>query len=218
MKRILIILSLLFMFPLTTLAYGECEFQDRERIQKLADNVTYVVVENTDEYGKFNGTFKIIFSGVSNELIFEDNLGHFYTNYEDYDFGEFFTYDMNQGIKYQTYIYGLNTCKFDKFRTITINLPTYNPYYDNPLCEDAKELSVCSKWGNVNISYDEFAKKVEEYKTTKNHSVIDNNNSANENWLYNLYHNYYWLGLSSMIIILGILIFFWIKEQQKNRL
>lgn len=218
MKRIFIIAMLFFIFP--TMSFSlECSFQDRERLMKMADNVTYVVEENLDENGEFNGTFKLVFSGVCNEIYFRDSLGYSYINYRDENCGDFFTEDISGGQKYQVVISGFNTCMFEQFRTITVNLPMYNKFYDDPLCENAKEFKFCNKWGNYNISYDEFTQKVAEYKKNTQNSIIEpTTNVAKKNLVYEIYQKYYWIALVILVVMFGTLIYFWIKEQQKNKL
>ena len=58
-----------------------------------------------------------------------------------------------------------NSCN-KTVRTIYMQLPRYNDYHIDPLCEgiDGNDLAVCNKWYAYDLDYDSFKKKVEDYK------------------------------------------------------
>lgn len=217
MKRILIITILFLLFPAVTLADSSCSNQDKEYLQKLANNVTYYVEETKNYDGTSNYLVKITFSGVSNELFFKDNNHNIFLNSSDTDFGEFTTNNIEPNQAYKMYIYGRNKCVLDTLRVITINIPKINMLHYNNLCSEYGELNVCQKWTNEYISVEQFNKVISEYENKKN---VNNDDIQEQNtfWLYDIYQKYYWYGLIGLIIILASLIYFWIKEQNKNKL
>ena len=219
MKKIaLIVFTCCLIIPGIAFA-DECSYQDKQRLQKLANNVTYTVEEGYNMLAEKDGTFIITFAGVSDELFFADSLSNLRVNYMDYNMGEFSVSNIDGGQTYQMRVYGRNTCEHTTIRTITINLPVLNIYYGDPICNDAREYSLCSKYNSTLISYEEFVYKVEEYKKNRvlNNNTNDNTSIEEPRW-YQIYRKYYWPALISLIIVLGILIFLWIKEQKKNAL
>lgn len=219
MKKIVFcIISLLFMFPMGIKAY-ECSNEDKERLQKLANNIS-VSYEEYEENGKTY--FKAIFAGLSKEIrIYSDRRHFYYYNYSNNLFDEV-ELQVYPGNTYQFTINGSETCKYNDFRTITINIPNYNPYYEDDVCRNAREYKLCKKWvSNNEISYDEFVSKVTEYKKQQGEVIADNSteeNGINGFTFLDIYNKYYWPTFVGMICSLILLILLWIKQNKKNRL
>lgn len=51
---------------------------------------------------------------------------------------------------------------------IYINLPAYNPYYDDEVCKGFETYQLCQKWVSNNLSYDEFVREVTKAKEKNN--------------------------------------------------
>lgn len=222
MKRIIIILVLtIFMFPISIKAY-ECSNADRERLQKLASNVSYILEEVDYENNIY---FDVIFTGVSDEIkIYSDDKNVSYFNLSTEYISETESVRLSLGKTYIFEIKSKDVCFFETFRTITVNTPIYNIYYNDPICDNVKDYSLCQKWhDNSSITYDEFVQKVNNYKSNNNKiNDIINNNKDEEKDMYilffNYYQKYYWYCLTGMILILVLLIYLWIKQNKKNKL
>lgn len=215
MKKLLFFLLLsLTLIPNISKA-DECPSDQRERIQKMADSITVNVEENQD------GTFKAIFSGVSRQVSILNRTDYTkYWNFGPEDYGETTVSGLQQGNTYSFAVESFSQyCVLNNFRTITINIPTKNPFYGDKICDNAKEYSLCQKWANVNISYDEFVTKVNEYVENKSKTNNDNKTNIEKKYdFFDFYEKYYWPAFISMICILGILVYLWIKENKKNKL
>ncbi len=197
---------------------SECSNEDRVRLQKFADNITYTLEEYEENGEKY---FKVIFTGLSKEIrIYSDRRRFYYYNFSDNLFDEV-DLKVYPGKIYQFTINGVNTCKYNDFRTITINIPNYNPYYSDEVCKNTREYKLCQKWTTIDMSYEEFVSKVTKYKK-KQQEVIDDNpiseNATNNFNFLDIYDKYYWPTFIGLICLLILLIILWIRQNKKNRL
>lgn len=214
MKRIICFVLLLFCFPCFVLA-DSCNGDEKERIQKFANNITTTIEEAIDAEG--NITFNVTFSGVSNELrIFKDNTSNYYTNYNDY-IDSVTVYGLTQGSTHIFKVYGKDVCVFNNIRNITINLPVYNRYYNEAICAEARDYRLCQKWVEVDVSYEEFAELVNKHIAEQKKDNI-NDNQITKNLFFEFYQKYYWVCMGALILFLILLIYLWIKENKKNKL
>ena len=217
MKKIIFsIFMLATLIPISINAY-ECSNEDKERLQNLANNISVILEEQE------NGNFAAIFSGVSTQLrIFNPNNWLYYRNITGNEIGEVKIEDLNLGNTYQFQINSATSvCLVEKIRTITVNVPNKNPYYGDEVCNNAKDYSLCQKWTTVNMTHDEFVKKVNKYvEDSKNTNKGNNDINSNEQKFnfFEFYEKYYWPTFIGMICILGLLIFLWVKENKKNKL
>lgn len=195
---------------------AECSNNDKERLQKLANNVTYTIDENV------NGTFKVTFAGLSDDVrIFNPRNMGYYRNLSNSKVGEVSIDQLQQGETYQFYVYSATTsCVIDRFRTITINVPNINPYYNDDICKNARNYSLCQKFTEVNLSYDEFVQNVSNYikENGSQGSTIKPQDTAKPFNFLKFYKKYYWPTFIGMILIFIVIIILWIKENKKNKL
>lgn len=217
MKRLIYILIIsICLFP-NLIKGSECTNEQRERLQKLADNVTYTLEEMN------NGNFSISFYGLSDEIrIYNPMNWMYYRNVLNSKFGEVTIPDLTQDTTYRFEIHSaINCCLVHNFRSITVFIPKQNPYYKDSVCEGVSNLTICQKWSKVDISYDEFVSRVNEYKEqqkdTINEIPIKENENNNFNFL-DIYNKYYWPTFIGMISLLVLLIILWIRQNKKNKL
>lgn len=223
MKRIgyvfVIMLTLLFCEQVKAIG---CTNEEKELFQKYANNITYTIEPVIDEINN-TASFNVNFSGVHSKvrIVYTiDNVDYVsYLPTKKNDFSEVPLSGLEAGGMYVFQVKGVSRCYIHNFRTITINLPKYNPYSTYDICKDAREFKLCQRWADVNVDYDTLVQKVNEYKGNK--KVVEEKQEVkveNKNLIYIIYENYYWYFLVSLIIILSILIHLWIKEQRKNQL
>lgn len=196
----------------------ECNSEDKQRLQKLSNNIN-VTLEEINNNG--NLYLNATFTGVAKDLrVFsEQKLVSFYNSSDNF-IGEAIVSGLFQGKTYTFIIYGKHTCVFDELRRITINVPVYNQYYNDSICNGLNEYKLCQKWANVDMSYEEFANKVKEYSETKKTTVNNSENKHNGHYFsfYNFYMKYFIYVLVALVLILSILIRLWIKENKRNQL
>ena len=170
MKKKIILLTLLVLFPVSSKAL-ECSYAEQARLRNIASNVTtsYEYVENNG-----NVTFNVILTNITNEIYIQD--------YIDRNNNKNYYYNDSNEIKITGYTPGTNiryliyptkgNCTSSYLTNKYVNLPYYNKYYKDPLC-DGKTYSVCNKWTKVTYTYEEFAKKINELD--KKDEVIEEN-------------------------------------------
>lgn len=213
MKKVMIAIFIL-LFPLSIKAY-ECSSADKERLQKLANNISVTLNEND------NGTFTATFTGISNEIkiySFKDNM-YFYNN-TMLELGEVGINKLKNNANYKFEVYGYSKCYQNNFRTITINTPAINPYYTDNLCQKAKDFSLCQKNVAVDMPYNEFVEKVNEYINDNEKKDIKKDDvKKDEFWDFmDFYNKYYWPTFIVVICVFAVIVILWMKENKKNKL
>ncbi len=216
MKKIALIVITLLMF-ITHVSADVCNNVQYEVLQKLANNVTTYLEPVTDEngYKKFN----LVFVGLSPDIRIinkNTNATYFSTNY--YHLAERKAEDLTPGETYKFDIRGMEVCYFQTFRTITVKMPKFNVYSQDPICNGAKNYSLCQKWTPTNVDYDTFVKRVNEYKSQQVQTQTVTTISSNKITFYEIYRKFYWPTLIITIIIFIILCYLWVKENKKSKL
>jgi len=203
-KRILVFL-LIFLIP-TTIVEGYCQYNEVAKYKSLASNITtsYEYVENN---GKV--TFSITLNNLNEELYFVDSVTGKRYNYKTEEI-IIDKYEPGQTVKYQ--IYAVNKfCSDELLYTIRVNLPGYNPYYNDPICEGIDDYIYCKKWQKNDLEYKEFIKKVTNYKNLLNQKepVMENPKEMNSilKAIIDVFVDYYHVILISIITICGIIIY-----------
>lgn len=163
MKKIIKICLFIISILLPIRVLGACTTDDKLRYSTLASNITtsYDYVENTDSV-----TFAITIHNVHKELLIKDNANNKTYSSNNNSLNNFTITNLKDGTNYSFGVYAkASDCSYRLFNTLYINLPKYNKYYKDPLCEGLDNFSLCQRWGeNGNITYDTFKTKVEEYK------------------------------------------------------
>lgn len=125
--------------------------------------------------------------------------------------GEFkFVYNY-EPIKIDIYSY---TC--DTFvKTIKVELPRKNPYYDSDICYELrdKNLYVCEEWSDTPISEEEFNEVVSKYETVIN---MDEDEEINYFLVY-ITNNPIKVSLL-LLSIIGIVVFLIFRRRKKGML
>ena len=199
MKRLIFLFMFLFILPLNANALV-CDNKQEVKYQQLAQNISYSY-DYKEENNKVS--FSITFTNVKEKLYLKNldtNQVHKYTGSEIV---------IGNIVDGKSYKYGAYTselgCNGIKLFTYYINIPFYNPYYNDSLCKGVEEFKYCNKWFNKRISYEEFSKNVNEYKQSlEKEEVVDKEISINSFFdvLFNFYLKYYYIILPLIIISL----------------
>ena len=179
MKKKIILLTLLLIFPISGKAL-DCSYAEQARLRKIASNVTtsYEVAENGD-----NAKFDITLTNVTNEIYVHDNVKN--TDYYFNGSNEITISGYEPGTNVRYLIYPTRgNCTSSYLTNKYVNLPYYNKYYKDPLCE-GKSYSICGKWQRVTLSYDEFVKTINEYEK-KNNEEIKEEKSDDKNNIFDI--------------------------------
>lgn len=180
-----------------------CDNADVIRLQKLAKNITtsYDYVENNS-----SAQFSITFENVSNELYLKNSS----SGEEFYGDGEFTLNNYSAGENYKFEVRSTNAlCNTKALSYIYVNLPPYNPYYNDPICNGVS-YKYCNKWQKNTLSYDEFVQDVTNYKN----SLITNDEKSQQikglfDYIVEFYANYYFIILPVIILfsVIGITVY-----------
>lgn len=146
-------LLLLLLIPISIKAY--CTNQDYAKYKELASNI--------DTYYEYTDKFNITVYNLSNELNVK-NISDNNTYRTQDKFGEIKINGINPGTQITLGIYPNNPeCQY-RMRTIYINLPYLNKYYQDKACENNDNI-LCGKWANTNAySYEQFVNQVKKQK------------------------------------------------------
>ena len=168
MKKTLIflLLSILFFLPCKVKAeeYVWCTLENFNKIQKLASNITTsYTYEETIEDNKGNAVFTVKVSNLSDKfyLVNADTK----ESYPSMN-GELDINNVAPNTKLKLKVMASGYACTDYVMTIYVTTPPYNPYYMDKVCDKHTDYKLCSKWVNVNTTYEEFVKIVTKYPRT----------------------------------------------------
>lgn len=218
MKKITIgIISLLFLLPFSVTAY-ECNDAQILRYEQLASQIQTSFEYTETEDGL---TFDILFHNVNKDF----ELVDYYT----YDYLVIFKNDKSGIIVVPNYLPGKtykfsilnngNLCDTEILREITVVTPNYNKYYKDPVCSGVSNFELCQKWANVgNISYNNFVKSVNEYKSNneveEDEIIVEiEDNFVND--LRSFFAKYYIYIIIGLLIIVSLIMYLTNKKKHK---
>lgn len=196
------ILKFILFFLCSFLIYfnvDACTTKELSDLRKIANNIKF----DYDVYLDENEPF-VYFS-----LYNMNNL--FYIKEKPYNTSIYYNnetimtrYGYKDDINYRFIIYGSNysNCKNEVILDKYITIPRYNPYYNNKACDGVKEFVLCGKYSDLNLSSDEFLRRVNEYKKKQNKEDKPVEKSKEENRLLNFMKNNY----IYFIIVFGIIV------------
>lgn len=195
MKKIVfaILFFLVMMLPSCVKADSLCTYNYQSLMKKKASNVmpSYTYTENNDKV-----TFDITLTNMQPDLylvVVVNSKTNQAKNYYYSGSTEMVLKGYNPGDKIKFQIRTNNSiCDTSVLSTKYVNLPYYNKYYKDSLCEGKENYSVCYKWNQENMTQEEFEKRVkelyneqpkEEKETTNEPNVFDK--------IYSFLHDFY---------------------------
>lgn len=201
-------------FDVDALTYGGCEYSVISKLKSFVSNVNLsydYYISNNEAY------FNITLSNLVPDIYFVDSTSGKTYNYYDFNDGEITIRDIKSTNGHFKFYSAKSECYGVKLNNKYYNLPTYNTYYTDPLCEENRTYSLCQKWISVNYSYNEFKTLIQKYKEQKNeiddNVVVDREETILDK-IIKFYVKYYYFILPTIIII-GISTIVLIKR--KNR-
>lgn len=146
------------LIPFGAKASYYCNYNDRAKVKKLASNI--VTTYNPIISGE-KASFDITISNVFDNLIVRDvNSERNYSGSKEITIKN---YQEGQSYKFEVYT-DLENCNDEVMYVFYVNVPYYNPYYTDKLCDDIKEYSMCQKWMSYKVNYDKFKTNIAIYK------------------------------------------------------
>ena len=159
MKKIITILVLILLIPTVKVKALSCSYNELANLKKLASNVniSYDYIEQGN-----NVTFTVTLNNLNEKIYFVDMTDYRTYNYEN-DEITISGYRSGETVKYVFYATDSN-CSKEALYTTRVSFPSYNPYYKDEVCKGIENYSLCQKWSSQPLSYENFLKKVNEYK------------------------------------------------------
>ena len=217
---------------------ADSDYQQLSKLKQYANNIRFDY-----NYTETNNTvkFSIRFTNISEHVILQDlSTGKTYTNTSEMvidglDAGKTYSFSVKAStvpakvFTYTEYTNGTwvekeyisvyaDACANIELKRIYVTLPTYNPYYNLPVCDGLDDYDMCFKWQKHELSKDEFEKQVMEYKTKK---VIEEQEEKKQTLtlleqFISWYTKYYYIPLTLIIIICGVLIYNEKRNEKTN--
>lgn len=196
MKTIIVlIISFIFFIPLKVEAVF-CDYSELSKLKSLASNInysySYVELDN-------DVTFSIEFLNLKEELILQDISNNKLYNIQE----ESLVINGYESGKSYSFVISTNEteCTNKQLSTFTVTLPSYNKYYNEQICIDNPEISLCGKWIKVTGDRNDFVKTVNSFIKTSD--VEENPNTEIELTFIEKYYIYIYM-VSSMVILIYI--------------
>ena len=210
MKKIIVFLMLLII-PLKTEAYY-CNYEKYNIAQKKASNVNLMVnYEIVDNEATFIVT---IYNLQKYQRIVQDSNKKEYK----YNGNDSIILRLKESGIHKFYVYSSeNICDEKPLKTLYAEIPSYNKYYNDPLCVGLENYKYCQKWSSLDITYDEFKKGILEYKDKINVDLekTDDSYKSIYDYILEFYLNYWFILLPSIIVVCLIGIYILKKRENK---
>ena len=214
-KRKKILLTIISFTIFTPKIYADCTKEDINNFNKISDEykVTY-------EFNKDSKLYNLIFyEPQPDKYVFVvNNLEKASLEFEDDNNYKYI--GMTPG-DYEITIEGITDKCQDVFKTINLNLPKYNEYSEDPLCEGNEEFVLCQPTYDKEIDYETFKSRLEVYKKTKqdNNQINKEKDNNKDNNIVDYIKNNIAeiIIITASLIILTIIIISIAKRQKKSR-
>lgn len=162
MKKVLMILVLLLVFPLTINAASSC---DAKKHSEYADFSEYIKLDKS--YSKSSGSYKVTLYNVVNGLyiMFEGK------EYRPDSESKVVISNVNEGTNKLARVYGDDGCT-TSVGTVLINTPYYNELYGSYLCDGYEDKIVycSSQFTTIKVTKDLIKTAINDYNMTIKHS------------------------------------------------
>lgn len=213
---ICILLLTCFIFhPFNTNAQS-CSEQELQEYKELARNIriNYEHIESNSELYDENNLFSITVSNIPKEVkVFESKESYYFINDTLEKFSTVKYDNFPGGIKTNFIFYTTDNtnCPNEKIAIKNIQLPVYNEYWKDELCNGIESYLYCSKVISNKITYEGFKKNVIKYKESLNNEIIDDDNKKEKKIKDYVLSNYGLILISVILII--IIVAFYIKKR-----
>ena len=198
------------------LSYGGCEYSDVSNMKSFVSNINLSYDYNIKDNEAY---FNITISNLIPDIYFVDSVSKKEYHYDDSINGEITIYDYKNTSGQYRFYSNRSECRGIKLGNKYYNLPSYNIFYNDPLCQSNRSYSLCQKWVKANYTYGEFKQMLADYNSEQqttnqtNNIVISYKNSFLDN-LVKFYTEYYHVILSLIIIVCVIIM---IINKKRNR-
>lgn len=207
MRRYLIVMLIL---PFMSVDALYCKNADIALQKTVASNISYIY-----DYMEIdsNVTFNIKLYNLTQNMYIVDNNDVVYSDFDSEL--SFDGYRSGNSASFKIYMQG-GECDGTYLTTILIQLPVYNKFYSNAVCDDVPNYYLCNKWGSVGMDESSFIAKVNEYKLSlENDSLEDYGELSIWEILIEYVSKYYYIGLIGVILLVSVGFYF---SNRKNNI
>ena len=211
-KKILLFIA--FFIGINSVNAAICDNHLKVQYQEQAKNISY-----SYNYIDSNNAFDVVFNNVDDVFYFKN-----IDNEDTYDGanGEIKISNVKPGSKIGVKVFPDDgtTCSAYNVYYIYVNLPYYNPYYQDNLCNGIEDYKYCKKFLNKSVTYEEFINNIQKYRDSLNNEISKENDSDTLSLFMNVVDFYlksYFIILP-IIIVINIITIIVIKHKRKNEL
>lgn len=232
MKKVLFFILSFFIISNVTLAESKCSYNEQAELLDKATNIKagYEIESETVHFVDMDANkdyFQINIYNVTEDfyaVLKEDYLGSETTfRYSDAKDGiisyRWDVLDFVTNFTIDIYASGKTNCSGEKYKTLYIQTPRYNEYYDREVCEELTDFYLCQKYTTSTVvAEDRFFEQLESYRAGKINDQgeeIDNRNIFDK--AFDFIRDNKWFILGGTIIIVGGVIFVNRKRNKKSR-
>ena len=172
-KYLLSLISLSLFIPTTI--YADCTKEEIDNFKEIQDEykVTY-------EFDIDSKTYDIYINNVYPEkYAFFGELFNFKYKISKTENKKIEVENVPPG-KYDIEIISIDPSCEIVLKKINLELPKYNQYYNDPLCEGIEEFVLCQSTYDKDIDYETFVSRIESYKNSKKEKEAKEANSKNQ--------------------------------------
>lgn len=206
---IVTIITLFVAFETKALTYGGCEYSEISRLKSIVSNINLsydYYIKNNEAY--FNVTISNLVPGV----YFVDSQTGITYNYNNTLDGEITINNYKNLAGNYKFYSAINECYGVKLGNKYYSFPSYNYYYDMPICKENKNFSLCQKWVKVTHSYNDLKKIIDDYN--RKSELIEENEKIETEYketyidlVVKFYIKYYYIILIGIIVVCVVIMF-----------
>lgn len=215
MKKFLWILVLSFVFFLPNVN-AACNYQEDARLKGLASNVF-----TSYDYHADSNTFSIVITNLHPDIYIYDTVKKQFYYYNGSSTIVTYGYAPGQTVKFNIQS-NYSNCRGTLQTVHYVNLPFYNQFYQDPICEGLDEYSLCQKWTTHGINkYEDFIKEVSAYKLSLEQDIvieepIIDSNVESSAPVVSFLLKYYYIILIMIIVVCLSLMYYLTKKDSFN--
>lgn len=200
---------LLFLLLIPFSVKATCSNQELTRYKTLSSHINTYYTYN-EELKKFSVTIY----NTSNELKIVNKNNNKEYNIKD-KIGETRIDDISPGENLKLAIYPTNgECTDYRTRTIYLNVPHLNKYYEEDVCKD-NDHELCQKWANTSIySKEQFIEKVKKETKEEEIEITPPEEKKDKYGFFDFLADFY-IPILLVIIVSGSIAIYFLDKKQK---
>lgn len=232
MKKILFFIFSFFIITNIAFADSKCSYNEQAELLNKATNIkaSYEIESEVVHFVDMDANvdyFNVLVSNVTEDfyvVIKNDyNTDVSTLRYTDAKDGVIY-YRWNNlekvtNITIEVFASGNTNCANEKYKTLYIQTPRYNEYFDREVCEELTDFYLCQKYTTSTVvTEDRFFEQLESYQNGKiddKGEEIDNRNVFDK--VFEFIKDNKWYILGGVIVITGGIVFINRKRNKKSR-